>query len=75
MAKVRELVDGDVIDVADLPVEIDLDEYPLVEYELGVVTRVEPEASTGRHVVYTREHGSWAVDPDFEVPVRGRVRR
>lgn len=77
MTKVRDLTDGDVFDVEELPVEIDLEENPLVEFELAVVSGVEPDWAPGsdKVVVHTEQHGSWAVDPDFEVQVQSRVRR
>jgi hypothetical protein len=34
----RELQDGDVIDLLQWPVGLDLDEWPLAEFELAVVT-------------------------------------
>jgi hypothetical protein len=74
MARVRDLSDGDVIDLQELPYEIDLDENPLVEFELAVVDEVFEE--NGVWWVATAEHGVWrAPDPDFEFQVQTRVRR
>lgn len=77
MTRIRDLVEGEVIDAADLPVEIDLEEWPQVEYQLAIVEGVEKDRAPGssKFVVHTREHGSWAVDPDFEIQVRSQVRR
>jgi len=74
MTKVRELTGGDVIDLQALPYEIDLDENPLVEFELAVVDEVNEE--DGVWWIATEQHGVWrAPDPDFEFEVQTRVRR
>ncbi len=73
MTKVRDLTDGDVIDLQELPYDIDLDEHPLIEFELAVVERVFEEA--GRWWIATDQHGTWRAEPDFEIQVRTRVRR
>lgn len=75
--KVRDLTEGDVFDAEELPVQIDPDKYPQIEFELAVVSGVEQDWAPGSHkvVVHTEEHGSWAVDPDHEVTVQRRVRR
>jgi hypothetical protein len=77
MTKVRELTEGDVFDLLELPVEVDLEENPLAEYALAVFDSSEPDWAPGssKLVIHTREHGSWAVDPDAEVQVQTRVRR
>jgi hypothetical protein len=74
MTKVRELRDGDVIDLQELPYEIDLEEHPMVEFELAVVDEVVEEA--GVWWIATDQHGVWrAPGPDFEFQVHTRVRR
>ncbi len=77
MTKVKELTEGDVFDAVELPVEIDPEEYPQIEFELAVVSGVEPDWAPGSNkvVVHTEEHGSWAVDGEHEVQVQSRVRR
>lgn len=75
--KIRDLTEGDVFDAEELPVEIDPEEYPAIEFELAVVSGVELDrrAGSNRVVVHTREHGSWPVPGDHEVLVQSRVRR
>jgi hypothetical protein len=74
MTKVRDLRDGDVIDLQKLPYEIDLEEHPLVEFELAVIDEVAEE--DGVWWIATAEHGVWrAPSPDFEFRVQARVRR
>ncbi len=74
MTRVQDLRDGDVIDLQELPYEIDLEEHPLVEYQLAVVDEVVQE--DGIWWIATDEHGAWpAPGPDFEFEVRQRVRR
>jgi hypothetical protein len=76
MTKVRDLRDGDVIDLQELPYFIDLDEHPLVEFELAVVCSVERDEKGLCWWINTVEHGSWrAPSLDFEFEVSTRVRR
>lgn len=74
MTRVRDLRDGDVIDLQHLPYDIDLEEHPMVEFELAVVDSVVEE--DGVWWIVTDEHGVWrAPDLDFEFEVQARVRR
>lgn len=74
MTKVRDLREGDVVDLQDLPYEIDLDEEPLVEFELAVVSG-KPFYEDGIWWIPTRQHGTWHADPDFEIQVQTRILR
>jgi hypothetical protein len=74
MTAVRDLREGDVIDLEQLPYDIDLDENPMVEFELAVVEEVAEE--DGVWWIATEQHGTWrAPSPDFEFHVQTRVRR
>lgn len=73
MTAVRDLRGGDVIDLQELPYEIDLDEHPLIEFELAVVDEVFSE--NGCWWIATDQHGVWRAEPDWQLQVQTRVRR